>query len=590
MGASDAGSETVVCILGAPRSGTSLTTRILNLCGLYLGRSDELIPAGPSNSMGFWELRQAVHLNERILVAMGGDRIAAPYLPQGWEKTLDLAVERERARELLADVFAGQPKWGWKDPRNSFTVPFWRGLVPEMRYVICLRNPLETAASGVRMAAGLPDLNRGRALELWERYIASAIVNTSGRPRLFVAYEDYFEDWRAAADRLARFAGLDPPTGTGREQAIGDLIDRRLRHQLSSTDEALRGGELPPGARCLYSALLDRLRSDSASGNGSTETGDDANLDRLAHDLLAGENRPPGDEEIKNARPLRHHPSPAPADRALRIVALLATYNERRFIGPCIEHLRAHGIDTYLIDNCSTDETVEIAEGYLGNGLIGIESLPREERMFKLLPQLRRKEELAEELEADWFIHLDADEIRPAPPGYGSLADALATVDRQGYNAVNFVEFTFIPTREEPDHDHDEFQQTLRTYYPFAPTFPHQLKAWKATDGVQLARSGGHRVKFAGLRMYPESFPMKHYQFLSVPHAIEKYVQRTYDPKEVELGGHGWRAQAIAEDLRLPSEAELRIATSGKALDHSNPRPCHYVEDVICRRPDRIGR
>jgi hypothetical protein len=263
----------------------------------------------------------------------------------------------------------------------------------------------------------------------------------------------------------------------------------------------------------------------------------------------------------------------------VRVIALLATYNERRFIGGCLEHLHAQGVETYLVDNCSTDETVAIAERFRGRGLIGVERYPRD-GTYDWRGLLRRKEELAAELEADWFVHLDADELRLAPAGQGTLAEALGAVDRQGYNAIDFLEFTFVPTREAPDHDHPDFHRTLRTYYPFQPSPVHQLKAWKAAAAPEpdLSSSGGHRVAFPGLRMHPVLFPMKHYLFLSVPHAIEKYIERRYDPDEVEAGWHGWRATLTPEDIELPSEAELRTARREDDLDPSQPRRRHCVE------------
>lgn len=274
----------------------------------------------------------------------------------------------------------------------------------------------------------------------------------------------------------------------------------------------------------------------------------------------------------------------------MRIVALIASYNERRFIGPCLEHLHAQGIDSYLIDNRSTDGTVEIAKRFLGRGLIGVEELPRE-GVYDWGRLLRRKDELAAELteqgEADWLIHLDPDEVRLAPPGAGTLAEALATVDRAGYNAVNFLECTFVPSREEPDHDHSEFQRTLLTYYAFCPSAPHRLTAWKTADADRpnLAASGGHRVAFTGVRMLPHSFPMKHYLFLSIPHAIEKYVERRYNAVETSGGWHGWRARLSAEDIRLPSRSELRFAEPGEELDLSEPRQRHHLDtSEIARR------
>jgi Glycosyl transferase family 2 len=266
----------------------------------------------------------------------------------------------------------------------------------------------------------------------------------------------------------------------------------------------------------------------------------------------------------------------------MRVIALIATYNERRFIEPSLRHLNEHGIDSYLIDNCSTDDTVELAERWLGRGLIGVESFPRGEGdVYSWRSLLTRKEELARELDADWFIHLDPDEIRLPPATGETLAQALETADREGFNAVNFVEFTFVPTQEEPDHDHPDFQRTLRTYYPFAPKFPHQLKAWKANNTVELAWSGGHEVRFPGIKMYPESFPVKHYLFLSVPHVIEKYVQRRYDQDEVDGGWHGWRSDLSASEIHLPAQAELRLALPGADLDLSEPRKQHYLAGLI---------
>ena len=263
----------------------------------------------------------------------------------------------------------------------------------------------------------------------------------------------------------------------------------------------------------------------------------------------------------------------------LRVVAILAAYNEERFIAASLEHLFRHGVEAYLIDNCSTDQTVAIAENYLGQGLVGIETFPRE-GVYKWRSLLERKEQIATGLQADWFIHADPDEFFLPPPSHSTLSQAFVAVDAQGYNAVNFQEFTFIPTRELPDHDHPRFQASMLSYYPFLPCFPHQLKAWKQQPGpVELAWSGGHVVRFPRLRMASESFPMRHYQFLSVDHAIRKYVRMRYDPAEVAAGWHVLRQKLRPEMIKLPFQAELRTYRPGDQLDTSNPRLQHYLKD-----------
>ena len=259
----------------------------------------------------------------------------------------------------------------------------------------------------------------------------------------------------------------------------------------------------------------------------------------------------------------------------MRVIALLATYNEERFIVACLEHLVRQGVEVYIIDNESEDETVALARRFIGQGVIGIETLPRG-GMFRLQKILERTEQLAAELEADWFMHADTDEIRLPPSPEQTLAEAFAEADRQGFNAVNFMEFAFVPTRQSPDHDHPNYLRTMRWYYPFLPSFPHQLKAWKKQPGpVELAWSGGHLVRFPGLQMYPTSFPMRHYLFLSKTHAIRKYVMKAFDPGELSRGWHRARACLRAEKIVLQDETELRLYVSDNALDASQPLKRH---------------
>jgi glycosyltransferase involved in cell wall biosynthesis len=261
-----------------------------------------------------------------------------------------------------------------------------------------------------------------------------------------------------------------------------------------------------------------------------------------------------------------------------RVVAIIATYNEERFIGGCLEHLFANGIEAYLCDNESTDRTVEIATGYLGRGLRGIETLPRD-GTYRWRQILARKEQIAAELAADWFLHLDADEIPQSPRPGQTLAEAFAEADAAGDNAIELRELTFVATREAPDHDHPDFRRTMRWYYPFAPTPLHLVRAWKRQPGVDLASSGGHQASFPGRRISPRPLFLRHYLILSREHMLRKYVHRRYDAGEVRDGWHGWRARLTPDDIRLPPEAELRLTVSDADLDPSSPRRRHLVMD-----------
>ena len=278
---------------------------------------------------------------------------------------------------------------------------------------------------------------------------------------------------------------------------------------------------------------------------------------------------------------LNAHIANAARDRnSPRVVAVLTTRNEERFIAGCLENLFRQGVQVYVCDNQSTDRTLEIAQRYSGAGLIGFESIPHS-GWYRWEHLLRRKEELFQSLEADWFMHVDADEIHLPPTSYSSLVSAIAAADALGSNAIEFSEFTFIPTREAPNHDNPNYQDTLRTYYPFRPSSPHCVRAYKKQDGpMEIAWSGGHLVRFGGpVRLYPERFRMKHYLFLSADHAARKYVGRRYLSEEViGRGWHGWRPRLRSEDIRLPDATKVRATATDDDLDEANPWSAHWLE------------
>jgi hypothetical protein len=79
----------------------------------------------------------------------------------------------------------------------------------------------------------------------------------------------------------------------------------------------------------------------------------------------------------------------------------------------------------------------------------------------------------------------------------------------------------------------------------------------------------------------PQWFRMRHYLFLSVPHAVRKYVEKRFDPAEVEAGWHDLRDRLCPEMIKLPAEAELRRYRSDDEFDPSNPRVEHYLFDAV---------
>ncbi len=212
--------------------------------------------------------------------------------------------------------------------------------------------------------------------------------------------------------------------------------------------------------------------------------------------------------------------------RSFRTIALLAAYNEGDVISSVIGHLAESGVDVYLIDNRSTDDTASQATPWLGKGLLEIEEFPARapedrEHPFDWTAILRRKEELAGSLDADWFLHHDADEFRETPwPGIG-LGEGIRWVDRLGYNCIDFRVFNFPPVDDafSGGDPRGHFR-----YWSEAPEFDRsQLKCWKNDGGpVSLVPSGGHEVGIPNRRVFPIPFLLRHYPIRSQAHGRRK--------------------------------------------------------------------
>ena len=227
----------------------------------------------------------------------------------------------------------------------------------------------------------------------------------------------------------------------------------------------------------------------------------------------------------------------------MRVVVLLTFRNEARVLARTLEHLATQAVDVCLIDHGSQDGSRAIAENFLNRGVFRIVDQPYDGN-FNLPEQMRFKERLLAGIDADWFVHNDADEIRHAPRRFASLREGIAEWDRQGYNAIEFDEFIFLPTNDVDRFERRDFVAGMRHYYFFKPQPLHRLNAWKNTGAyVDLHTHFGHRAEFEGRRVAPEPFIMRHYIALSRAHALAKYCARVHS--ETEIRTFGWNDERV---------------------------------------------
>jgi hypothetical protein len=232
-----------------------------------------------------------------------------------------------------------------------------------------------------------------------------------------------------------------------------------------------------------------------------------------------------------------------------KVVALIAAYNEADIVGTVVSDLIDQGVMVYFLDHCSTDGTVEVVQPYMGNGVIAIERFPADgvasdnRHGFEWERILKRKEMLASELDAHWFIHHDADEFRESPWADRSLAEAIKTVDRFGYNAIDFQVFNFFPThnRFRPGRDPRKAFPCYATGESFNKV---QVRCWKKiSSAVDIASKGGHDATFPGRRVFPIRFILRHYPIRGQQHGERKVFAERRAGFVAAERARGWHVQ-----------------------------------------------
>lgn len=125
-------STRVLAIAGMHRSGTSLTASWLAQSGLNVG--DDLLENCPDNPLGHYEDMSFLRLHQDILRDNGVN-----YLVSDTRQLVVNSEYAERARNLL-QARAGLSGWGWKDPRASLFLEFWKSLVPAIKVLVVYRH------------------------------------------------------------------------------------------------------------------------------------------------------------------------------------------------------------------------------------------------------------------------------------------------------------------------------------------------------------------------------------------------------------------------------------------------------------------
>lgn len=236
-----------IIFIGMHRSGTSMLGQLLDSLGLFSGVSKD-----ENNEAIFFQ-----YLNDWLLRQCGGRWDTPSSIEYLWGNEELLALTEDYVRFLLdsprAIQFLGLRRyiqtggitrlhipWGWKDPRNTFTLPFWLRIFPDAKVIYIERHGVDVAQSlrtrGKEVQAyatqkyrkyqkivpffpkreGFVDSSRCLSLQggfsLWQEYVdqSAKVIQHLGESRVLkLKYEDLLENPVTHLRMCAEFCEFD---------------------------------------------------------------------------------------------------------------------------------------------------------------------------------------------------------------------------------------------------------------------------------------------------------------------------------------------------------------------------------------------
>ncbi len=223
-----------IIIVGMHRSGTSLLSRVLENNGVFMGIDKE------NNNENLFFLNMNIFLLHKH--------------KSEWNHPNKIKVDNRTYIEFKKLLQSRRNAWyfgsktdffnptfkedvasyGWKDPRNSITIPYWRKLFPRAKIVHIIRNPIDVANSlkkreekfktfskialykkwGINYITGKPVifndpnlLSIDKGIELWNNYL-SVFYSYNLKDYIEIKYEELLENPETVLKQLSDYLAL----------------------------------------------------------------------------------------------------------------------------------------------------------------------------------------------------------------------------------------------------------------------------------------------------------------------------------------------------------------------------------------------
>ncbi|MGK0442966.1 MAG: hypothetical protein ACJA0N_002786 [Pseudohongiellaceae bacterium] len=270
--------KAVVVVLGGHRSGTSALASAINSLGVSLG--DYLLDKNNDNPKGFFENPKVVALNDRLLEKNGLTWNCLISDNDVDYSDVKYAEFYDEALAILNKYYSTFEYFGLKDPRMCLLMSFWhealtRFGVNKFHYIICVRNPLESALSQSQRFKEEPQFHTlGKSSEegllLWLCYMRGSVRHVTSGGALFSSYENLLNDPKKELNRLARFLDVDV-CELSLNKFENNFISQKLKRQSASLLNLEEQVVSMPEIVTIYKMMVELSVSQAQTGDELAE-------------------------------------------------------------------------------------------------------------------------------------------------------------------------------------------------------------------------------------------------------------------------------------------------------------------------------
>lgn len=198
-----------VIVLGIARSGTSLTSGMLNIMGVHMGKKlttkSEFNPKGAFEDRDFMEIENKIFIsaNENYYNFANKEKIILQ--KNKFDYKIKKLIEKKGRENLI---------WGWKTPHTFLTLDLFLPYLKNPHFIIVFRNPIDNANSIKERIAKetnneIEILYLLRLVNYYTGIILDIINKKSQIPSHIVSFENLVLHPKGESKKIAGFLGIE---------------------------------------------------------------------------------------------------------------------------------------------------------------------------------------------------------------------------------------------------------------------------------------------------------------------------------------------------------------------------------------------